>query len=255
MQRLRPIRGIRQSRALIAVAAGCLLAQIAVAAPGAAGEKPVIPLIVMDDVPLLDAIKNLARQAGINYIIDPRLTPAFVGADGKSVREPTVTARWENLTANEALTRLLTEREIRLVEDPDTTITRITRSKATRPPGGIDLTTNAANAGNGTNAVIPLVVMDEVPLEDAVRLLAKQAHLNVVFESGLSAASGHRGISSLTVSVRWNSVSGRQALAALLNNYDLVAVPNDIAGDASLTIKPSTGARPSIEEKAGGTGK
>src|SRR5436190_21617786 len=31
----------------------------------------VIPLIVMDDVPLTDAIKNLARQAGLNYMLDP----------------------------------------------------------------------------------------------------------------------------------------------------------------------------------------
>src|SRR5690349_7698806 len=34
------------------------------AQPGA-----VIPLIVMDDVPLTDAIKNLARQAALNYIL------------------------------------------------------------------------------------------------------------------------------------------------------------------------------------------
>jgi len=33
----------------------------------------VIPLIVMDDVPLTDAIKNLARQAGLNYILDPKV--------------------------------------------------------------------------------------------------------------------------------------------------------------------------------------
>src|SRR5436190_18334525 len=32
-----------------------------------ASSAAVIPLIVMDDVPLTDAIKNLARQAGLNY--------------------------------------------------------------------------------------------------------------------------------------------------------------------------------------------
>src|ERR1039458_3936079 len=32
--------------------------------------KAIIPLIVMDDVPLTDAIRNLARQAEINYMLD-----------------------------------------------------------------------------------------------------------------------------------------------------------------------------------------
>src|ERR1700694_382634 len=39
-------------------------------ASGALQPGVVIPLIVMDDVPLTDAIKNLARQAGLNYLID-----------------------------------------------------------------------------------------------------------------------------------------------------------------------------------------
>src|ERR1035437_7468287 len=33
----------------------------------------IIPLIVMDEVPLTDAIKNLARQAGLNYMLDPKM--------------------------------------------------------------------------------------------------------------------------------------------------------------------------------------
>ena len=39
----------------------------------------VIPLIVMDDVPLTDAIKNLARQAGLNYMLDPKVAFGQVG--------------------------------------------------------------------------------------------------------------------------------------------------------------------------------
>src|SRR5258708_26783212 len=42
------------------------------AAPAAAAAAPsqpgaIIPIIIMDDVPLTDAIKNLARQASLNY--------------------------------------------------------------------------------------------------------------------------------------------------------------------------------------------
>ena len=39
----------------------------------------VIPLIVMDDVGLNDAIKNLARQAGLNYMLDPKVAFGQIG--------------------------------------------------------------------------------------------------------------------------------------------------------------------------------
>ncbi|HEX5223122.1 MAG TPA: hypothetical protein VFZ59_26425, partial [Verrucomicrobiae bacterium] len=41
------------------------------ATPAAA--EAVIPLIQFQDVPLTTAIDNLARQAGINYILDPKV--------------------------------------------------------------------------------------------------------------------------------------------------------------------------------------
>ena len=59
-------------------------------APGAAttssAAQPgtVIPLIVMDDVPLIDAVRNLARQAGINYMLDPKIGFGQAGPDGKT---------------------------------------------------------------------------------------------------------------------------------------------------------------------------
>src|SRR5205814_674243 len=56
-------------------------------APQAAGQpavlnpSEVVPLIVIDDVPLNDAIRNLARQSNLNFQFDPRITAA--GGDGK----------------------------------------------------------------------------------------------------------------------------------------------------------------------------
>jgi hypothetical protein len=38
------------------------------------GTNAVIPLVVMDNVPLDDAIRNLARMAKINFILDPRVS-------------------------------------------------------------------------------------------------------------------------------------------------------------------------------------
>jgi type II secretory pathway component GspD/PulD (secretin) len=93
----------------------------AVPQPGA-----IIPLIVMDDVPLTDAIKNLARQAGLNYMLDPKVAFGQLGPDGKPVPQPTVSIRWENVTAEQALTALLSNYNLQLVEDPKSKIARIT---------------------------------------------------------------------------------------------------------------------------------
>jgi type II secretory pathway component GspD/PulD (secretin) len=88
------------------------------------GPGVVIPTIVMDEVPLTDAIKNLARQAGLNYILDPKVTFGPPGPDGKVV-VPNISIRWENVTAEQALDTLLTTYGLQLLEDPKTKIARI----------------------------------------------------------------------------------------------------------------------------------
>lgn len=98
-------------------------------APAATSQaNAVIPLIVIDDTPLLDAIRNLARQAGINLMIDPRVAygqpdPAKPGA---VVAQPSVSIRWENITAEQALNALLNNYGLQAVEDPKVKITRVT---------------------------------------------------------------------------------------------------------------------------------
>src|SRR5262249_6859848 len=86
----------------------------------------IIPLIVMDDVPLTDAIKNLARQAGLNYILDPKVAFGQPGPDGRPVPQPSVSIRWENVTAAQALTALLGTYNLQLIEDPKSKIARVT---------------------------------------------------------------------------------------------------------------------------------
>ena len=100
------------------------------AQPGAA-----IPLIVMDDVPLTDAIRNLARQAGLNYMLDPKIGFGQTGPDGKPAAQPSVSIRWENITAEQALTALLNNYTLQLVEDPKSKIARIsTKDPAAAEP-------------------------------------------------------------------------------------------------------------------------
>lgn len=104
------------------------------ASPSNPAQAAVIPLIVMDDVPLTDAIKNLARQASLNYMLDPNISFGQIGPDGKPIPQPTVAIRWENVTAAQALNALLNNYGLQLVEDNKTKIARITRQDPAAPP-------------------------------------------------------------------------------------------------------------------------
>lgn len=68
--------------------------------------------------------------------------------------------------------------------------------------------------------LVPLIQMENVPLTDAIRQIARQARLNVLLDPRLSAAPYNQ----MTVSIRWENVTSREALIALLDNYDLVLV-------------------------------
>ena len=70
------------------------------------------------------------------------------------------------------------------------------------------------------NDVIPLIEMESVLLPDAIRQLARQAHINYVLDPRLSELPYSR----YTVSIRWQNVTAREALVALLDNYGLKLV-------------------------------
>jgi len=90
---------------------------------GAEAAPEVVPLIVIEDVPLTDAIRNLARQSNLNFQFDPRLTG---GTDGKATNQPNVSIRFENVTAQEALNAVLENYNLMLIKDPKSKIARIT---------------------------------------------------------------------------------------------------------------------------------
>lgn len=93
-----------------------------------------IPLIQFQDVPLTVAIENLARQAGINYLLDPKIGYGQPDQNGQVKAEPTLSIRWENVTAEQALVALLNNYDLQLVRDPKTGIGRITMKDPTAPP-------------------------------------------------------------------------------------------------------------------------
>jgi type II secretory pathway component GspD/PulD (secretin) len=94
-----------------------------------------IPLIQFQDVSLTSAIENLARQANINYLLDPKIGFGQADANGQVKPDPSLSIRFENTTATHALQALLDNYGLQLVVDRNTQIARVTlKDPAALPP-------------------------------------------------------------------------------------------------------------------------
>lgn len=233
-----------------------LLPLVAVAWLPAHGQTPANSdqpvMIILSDTPLPDAIRNLARQANMNLILDPVLTGSSPGADGMPYKAPTINKRLENMTARAAMEEILKEHKLVLIQNPATTVFRITFADRGAKP------VETAQVIGDTNKISPLLIMDDVPMADAMRQLATAAGLKVVFDGHLSGApdSTGRRVPQPFVSFRWEKLSAAQALAALLDAYDLQMrltadggtyrvstkpKPDSNVGSPKPTTKPSSG--------------
>lgn len=191
---------------------------------------PVIPSISMNNAPLTQAIDLLARQAGLNYILDPQLDAALRISGGK----PTIVSfEWVNISARDALYRLLKEHDLVLVENPVTSVARIGPASLHIKP--ID----AAELGNDTNAVIPVIMMTEAPLDFALQSCANQLHRKVVVDDAVRKGPAGREALLPTVSFRWRQLSAKQALVALLDNYGLAMVEDSASSTLHIAPRPN----------------
>jgi len=103
------------------------------ASPPAAVPEAVLP-IQFQDVPITTAIENLARLAGINYLLDPKIGYGQPDQNGQIKPEPTISVRWENVSPRQALLAVLDNYGLQLVEDPKAKIARITIKNPNAPP-------------------------------------------------------------------------------------------------------------------------
>jgi len=101
----------------------------ATASPAVAAEMP----IAFQDVPITTAIETLARLAGINYLLDPKIGYGQPDATGLIKPEPTLSIRWEHVTAAHALEALLDNYGLQLVENTKTGIYKIALKDPTAP--------------------------------------------------------------------------------------------------------------------------
>jgi type II secretory pathway component GspD/PulD (secretin) len=93
----------------------------------------VLQSVQMDGALLTDALSSLARQAGINFQFDPRLSAGGVGADGQTNQIPNVSFRFENVTAAQAFVAILDNYGLQFTADPRTKIGRVSIKDAKEP--------------------------------------------------------------------------------------------------------------------------
>lgn len=97
----------------------------------AATEGEIIIDLKFDDMDLIDLIKNLALQAEINVLFDPKLTQVAKAADGTPVPAAKVPAfRMTNVTARQALEAILANNNLQMVHDPKTNTYRVSPKEA-----------------------------------------------------------------------------------------------------------------------------
>jgi len=92
-----------------------------------AKRSPRIPLIQFQDVPLRVAIESLARQAGFNFTFDHELN-----FNNPANPEPSVTCRWHDVTAEQALLVLLNTYNLQRTKGSKAGVGLISRNKSER---------------------------------------------------------------------------------------------------------------------------
>jgi len=213
------------------------------------------PLIQFDDVPLTTAIENLARQSGVNYIIDQELLQQWNGFEAGQF-EPQLAFRLANVTPWNTLNRLLAVRGLAIEPDPVTHVERITFRDEPLPvvdSSLLDLQTN--NVETSSNNILPLIQFSDAPLEIVLENLIRESGLDIKLASALNdskssqlvnirwtnlpakpgieikmASALNASMPSQFVHVRWTDLTAKQAILALCENYNLAIVKNETTG-------------------------
>jgi hypothetical protein len=130
---------------------------------------------------------------------------------------------------------LLAERKLVLVTNPVTTVARIAPASLGVKP------VPASQVGTNLGSVIPLMVMDDILLAEAINKLAVAVPLKISLDAKWAESVEKAGVA---VSFRWEKITARQALVALLDNHELILVEDAATGQARVVVKIPRGAGP-----------
>lgn len=184
-----------------------------VGARATAIDSNAIPLIVIDEVPLPDAVRNLARQINLNIILDPCVRGSGFRAAAGTPNE-NVSIRLTNVSAGSAMALVLRKHKLAIIANPATTVARIVPTNHTV----ISVPVSALVSSN--DMPVAVIALDDVPLGETIATLARQAGVGVILDRAFTQSELGRA----RISFRWTNLNAAQALAALLENYDLQLV-------------------------------
>jgi type II secretory pathway component GspD/PulD (secretin) len=139
-----PMAGIQSNQPAEMAAAG---GEQAATATSTNAPAPVTAPIQFTDVPLDVAIQALAREADINYLLDPSIGWGTPDQNGQVKQPPTLSVRWDNVTPEQALLALLDNYSLQLIENPKTKIARITTRSPDQLPALITRVVQLRYAG------------------------------------------------------------------------------------------------------------
>ncbi|MDB6027188.1 MAG: hypothetical protein JWM68_3411 [Verrucomicrobiales bacterium] len=183
------------------------------------GEE-VMPLMSVEGAPLWDAIQYLARQAQFKITFDASVTNAAAAGE--------ITFRWENLTPRQAFYTLLDNYSLDAIPDRQQPTNNANQLLVVHANNGaaernllmtIVSTNSLRQHGTNSSEIFPLITIEDAPLSDAIRVLARQAEINFQFDPKLDSK-----LLSRTTTLRRENVTTRMALDDLLKEKNLTAV-------------------------------
>lgn len=190
--------------------------------------------IEFDDVPIDQVIQALARELGINYLVDPRLIKwwQLPIPDTGATHEPIVTFHG-NMMPKEALDRILGEHHLVLLGNPQTGIARITY-----PGQGVqDISSNVysfvAEPNQSDHQSRYPIAFTDVPITIALQALARKANIIYALDPQIGYGTPDKNGNirmEPTLTYHWENVTPARVFFAICENYDLIAVKDPQTG-------------------------
>lgn len=201
------------------------------------GTNAPLPVIEMKDVPLGQAVTQLAKRAKIKLGIDSRLIEWWNAPDaqGRHIHEPLLNFRWTNTTADEAFFRVLLEHNLVLDEDPLTLVPRVTfkydPAGPVKNPDESVVPADYVSFDHNSNT-IPLIEFQDVPITVALENLARQGGIRYLLDPWINYGQpdGHGGITvEPTLTIRWNGITAAEGFNAVCARFGFSVVRDPAA--------------------------
>jgi hypothetical protein len=214
----------------------------------------VVPFITLSgEFPVMEAITNLAQQAGINYVLAPEMITNDVPVD--VLRQPVGAVRFENVTYRKALDTLLAQKGLALGTRAGTNAVLLAFKDShltpIEPEGG-DLTKMTPEENVALESIFD--PNREVPLLTAIQMLGRLSKLNILVDPRIKTG-GIRQVGTNVIELppvatntvalsTFGGVTPRQTLDAVLNNYGLTLIQDRNTGFSQVTFRDPTAKEP-----------